>query len=378
MKIAFLTSEYPHPKTNSSGGIGTSIKNLAETLVKLDCKVMVLVYGQDKDEQFTDNGIVIKKIKNVKFKGLSWWLTAKKIEKTINVLVDENKIDLVEVPDWTGISSFINVKCPLVMKLHGSDTYFCHLDKRPVKWWNKFQEKRAYKNATAIVAVSDFVGKMSNKLFGIERKYVVIPNGINVDKFVSKSIKSENIILYFGTIIRKKGVLELPLIFNKVVESNQEVKLVIIGRDTSDIITGSNSTWELVQSLFSEKAKKNVEYKGSISYDNINEEIEKSAVCVFPSFAEAFPVSWLEAMAMQKPIVASNIGWANEMIDNNLNGVLVSPIDHFVFAQKIINLLENKELQAKMGLNARMKAEQNFSNLVIAKRNIEFYKKLTV
>ena len=378
MKIAFLTSEYPHPKTNSSGGIGTSIKNLAETLVKLDCKVMVLVYGQDKDEQLVDNDITIRKLKNIKVKGLSWWLTAKKIEKTINVLVDENKIDLVEVPDWTGISSFINVKCPLVMKLHGSDTYFCHLDKRPVKWWNKFQEKRAYKNATAIVAVSDFVGKMSNKLFGIERKYVVIPNGINVDKFVSKSTKSENIILYFGTIIRKKGVLELPLIFNKVVESNQEVKLVMIGRDTSDIITGSNSTWELVQSLFSEKAKKNVEYKGSISYDNINEEIEKSAVCVFPSFAEAFPVSWLEAMAMQKPIVASNIGWANEMIDNNLNGVLVSPIDHSVFAQKVINLLENKELQAKMGLNARMKAEQNFSNLVIAKRNIEFYKKLTV
>ena len=32
MKIAFLTPEYPHVKTGNSGGIGTSIKNLAESL----------------------------------------------------------------------------------------------------------------------------------------------------------------------------------------------------------------------------------------------------------------------------------------------------------------------------------------------------------
>ena len=48
MKIAFLTPEYPHAKTGSSGGIGTSIRNLAIGLLAEGCSVRVLVYGQNK------------------------------------------------------------------------------------------------------------------------------------------------------------------------------------------------------------------------------------------------------------------------------------------------------------------------------------------
>ena len=46
MHIAFLTPEYPHVKTGTAGGIGTSIKNLAESLVALGHTVRILVYGQ--------------------------------------------------------------------------------------------------------------------------------------------------------------------------------------------------------------------------------------------------------------------------------------------------------------------------------------------
>ena len=81
MKIAFLTPEYPHAKTGNSGGIGTSIKNLATGLLQKGIVVRVLVYGQKEDAFFDDNGILIQQIKNVKFKGISWWLTRKKLEK---------------------------------------------------------------------------------------------------------------------------------------------------------------------------------------------------------------------------------------------------------------------------------------------------------
>ena len=49
MKIGFLTPEYPHPITGSSGGIGTSIKNLAIGLIAQGCSVRVLVYGQKEE-----------------------------------------------------------------------------------------------------------------------------------------------------------------------------------------------------------------------------------------------------------------------------------------------------------------------------------------
>ena len=72
MKIGFLTPEYPHSKTGNSGGIGTSIKNLAVGLLAEGCSVRVLVYGQKQEAIFDDNGICIQQIKKVKFKGLSW------------------------------------------------------------------------------------------------------------------------------------------------------------------------------------------------------------------------------------------------------------------------------------------------------------------
>ena len=89
MKIAFLTPEYPHLKTGNSGGIGTSIKGLSKGLLALGCEVRILIYGQKNDHIFDDDGVCVQQIKNVKFKGLSWFLTRKKIEKIINNLYAE-------------------------------------------------------------------------------------------------------------------------------------------------------------------------------------------------------------------------------------------------------------------------------------------------
>jgi len=377
MKIAFLTPEYPHPKTGNSGGIGTSIKNLAIGLLAQGVSVRILVYGQKEDAFFDDKGIFVQQIKNTKFKGLSWWLTRKKLERIIDQLYFNKEIDLVEATDWTGISSFIKPKnCPLIIRLNGSDTYFCHLDNRPVKWINKFHEKRALQKADKLISVSQFTADKTNYVFGLDKKFEIIPNPIDAQLFEPEnqnSGESQNI-LYFGSLIRKKGLLELPLIFNNVVENNPDAKLILIGRDVPDIITGSSSTWQMMKDLFSEKAINNVEYIGSVSYDQIKQKILQSKVCVFPSFAEAFPVSWLEAMALEKPIVASNVGWASEMIDDGENGFLVDPKDHVLYAQRILQFLNDETLCLEMGKSAREKIEMSFDIKVLAKRNIEFYK----
>ena len=377
MKIAFLTPEYPHSRTGNSGGLGTSIKNLAIALLDHGISVRVLVYGQKEDALFEDNGIIIQQIKNIKFKGLSWLLTRKKIEKIINQLYINQEIDLVEAPDWTGITSFIRpVNCPVVIRLHGSDTYFCHLDNRKVKWLNKFHEKRALQKADSLLSVSQFTADKTNEVFGLNKKFIIIPNLIDSDLFKgnNQEVFSEKSILYFGSLIRKKGLLELPLIFNKVIEKNPDAKLILVGKDVPDIISGNSSTWQMMQDLFSDHAIKNVEYIQSVPYTEIKEKIQKATVCVFPSFAEAFPVSWLEAMAMEKPIVASNIGWASEMIDEGKNGFLVHPMNHDTFSKRICSFLENSELCLKTGIAARKKVKDFFDIKVLAQQNIEFYK----
>jgi glycosyltransferase involved in cell wall biosynthesis len=130
----------------------------------------------------------------------------------------------------------------------------------------------------------------------------------------------------------------------------------------------------MMQPLFDKAAFQNVTYLGSVPYETIKEHISAATVCVFPTFAEALPVSWIEAMAMQKAIVASNIGWATEVIDNDCNGFLVHPKEHQQFAQKIIALLESEVLRNQFGAAARNKVEQKFSITVVAKQSADFYK----
>jgi alpha-maltose-1-phosphate synthase len=376
MKIAFLTPEYPHPKTGNSGGIGTSIMNLSKGLKLIGCDITILIYGQDKDEFFQENGVDFFKIKNIKLKGFSRYLTQKKIQKLVNQLVIKKKIDILEVPDWTGFSSNIKPNCPLVIKLNGSDTYFCHLDNRLVKFSNKFHEKNALKNANGYISVSQYTANLTNELFNLDKEFTIIPNSIDNSQFnpIKLNLNNKNSILYFGTLIRKKGLLELPLIFNEVFKENNQAKLTLIGRDASDIISGNASTWQMMKSLFDKEAFKNVNYIGSVSYDEIKDHVNKTSVCVFPTFAEALPVSWIEAMAMQKAIVASNIGWAEEVIDDQINGYLVHPKQHKEFAEKINILLNDGELRDKFGINAREKVLNKFSIEVVAKQSLEFYK----
>ncbi|MDI9308995.1 MAG: glycosyltransferase family 4 protein [Limnohabitans sp.] len=379
MKIAFLTPEYPHKLTGSSGGIGTSIKNLTKGLLALGHECRVLVYNQNSDGNFLDEGVVIQQIKNVKVKGLSWYLTRKKLERIINELYSNNELDIVEAPDWTGIISFIKPKkCPVVIRLNGSDTYFCHLDNRPVKWKNKFHEKRALQLADGHITVSQFTAYLTNRLFNQNFEYTVIPNSIDASNFEYKleDLEDNKQILYFGSLIRKKGLLELPYIFNEVYKKDRDAKLVIIGRDVPDIISGNSSTWEMMKSLFDEEAFKNVTYLGEKPYSEIKEFIAKANVCVFPSFAEALPVSWLEAMAMQKAIVVSNIGWANEMISDANNGYTSDPKDHLDFAEKVVKLISPSDFTKKMGEDARKTILSKFDIPIVAQQSVDFYQSI--
>jgi glycosyltransferase involved in cell wall biosynthesis len=375
MKIAFLTPEYPHASTASSGGLGTSIKNLAKSLLDQGHTVRILLYQQNQDREFDDNGTIVQCIKNVKIKGLSWYFTRKKIQSIINSLYSQNDIDIVEATDWTGITSCIKPKkCPIVIRLNGSDTYFCHLDNRPVKWINRFHEKIALQRADGHISVSQYTATMTNQLFGLSKQFTIIPNSINCDDFNVKEFQNaEPIVLYFGTLIRKKGLLELPFIFNEVIKNMPTAKLYLVGKDSFDILSGNHSTWDMMQGLFSSAALKNVNYLGEVPYNEIKNYINDASVCVFPTFAEALPVSWIEAMAMGKAIVASNIGWSPEIIEDQKNGFLVHPKDHELFAGKIVDLLRDENLLKQIGFQARLHIENYFDAHKIAKINTHFY-----
>jgi glycosyltransferase involved in cell wall biosynthesis len=373
--IGFLTPEYPHPNTGSSGGIGTSIKGLAAGLAALGQRVTVFVYGQPVDAAFTDGSVQVVQIKNPRLKGLSWWLLRQKLTSIINA----SGVDVLEAPDWTGITALMSLHCPIVIRMNGSDTYFCRLENRPLKYHNFWLERNALRRADGLISVSRFTAERSCEYFDLGQRLIeIIPNGIETIKFPLMGLQEAdpNLVLYVGTLIRKKGLLELPHIFNKIVSARPDTKLLLIGGDAADIQTGSPSTWALMQPLFSTEAAGRVSYMGKVPYAEVQSYLAKAAVCVFPSFAEALPVSWIEAMAMGKPVVASSIGWATEVIEDGVSGLLAHPTDHHGFADKILRTLQESDLAQALCESAYQRASQYFEASTVARQSLEFYRKI--
>ncbi|NRD22821.1 glycosyltransferase family 4 protein [Winogradskyella litoriviva] len=379
LHIGFITMEYPHSSTGNSGGLGTSIKHLTRALSDEGYKVSVFIVNQDENAEIDDSGITLYKIKHKTFRAFNWLLYRIYANKRINLICKNKGVDILEAPDWTGLTAFMKFKIPVVIRFHGSDTYFCHLEKRPQKWKNRFLESNALKMADAYIAPTEFAATETQKLFKINKKEIrTIHYGLSLNDFINNNPSSftPNTILYIGTIIRKKGVLDLAQIFNLVVEANPEVKLILVGADSGDVQTGTNSTYSLFEALLTPKALSNVSYLGKVPYTEVKNCIKNAQVCVFPSFAETLGMVTIESMAMQKAVVNTSIGWAQSLIDNGENGYLIHPTHHKEYAERINSLLNDIPKCISIGKAARLKVDSAFNMKIQVKKNIQFYKEL--
>ncbi|KVV15887.1 glycosyltransferase family 4 protein [Flavobacterium sp. TAB 87] len=379
MHIGFITPEYPHPRVRHAAGLGTSVYNLVKALVKQEIVVSVFIYGQSSDVVFEEDGVHFYLIADKKYRFAKWFLYRKYIQTYVNKIVSLEKINILEAPDWTGITAFMKFKVPLVIRFHGSDTYFCHLEQRKQKLKNFWFEKLAVSGANAFVAPTAFAGNLSQQLFKIKNKKIeTIHYGLDLLQFENTTPDEfENgLILYVGTIIRKKGVLELSEIFAKVRQQCPNAHLVLIGSDAADIKTQSSSTWELLIKQFPKDDLNHIQYLGKVAYDEVQNYIKNANVCVFPTFAETLGMVTIESMAMQKAVVNSNIGWAKELIVDEESGYLVHPEYHGLYAQRIIDVLKNDLLCLEIGKRARIRVEQKFDIDAIAIHNIKYYEEI--
>ena len=128
--------------------------------------------------------------------------------------------------------------------------------------------------------------------------------------------------------------------------------------------------------ILSDPAQKQTHWLGMLAYEEIQKQIALANVVVLPSFAEALPMTWLEAMAMEKALVTSDIGWAKEVMVDGKTGFTENPKNISVYADKILQLLQNPTLAKEMGGAARARVKQKFSTEVVTKRNVEFYDRI--
>jgi glycosyltransferase involved in cell wall biosynthesis len=165
----------------------------------------------------------------------------------------------------------------------------------------------------------------------------------------------ENSILFVGQLIRGKGVDTLIRAFALLKEHfSSPVTLEILG-------TG-NDLGNL-QALVQEKGLTEVvKFIGWISHDQLVDFYDSASLVVVPSrWPEPFGMVGVEAMLRQRPVVASNVGGIPDWLEDGKTGFLVPSTDPQAFADKMLVLLQDKELARTFGKAGFEKAETAFS-----------------
>ncbi len=244
---------------------------------------------------------------------------------------------------------------PIVATVHGKNYY-----------WKKWRRRLAYRfvaRQASMVAVSEDLKRFLTDRVGISPARIrIVHNGIDTLDYEMRESRANSrkalginatqpVVGTVGNLYPVKGHAQLIKAFSAVVKSFSDAILLIAGRG------------EELSSLREECTRlgipDNVKFLGF--REDIPVLLQAMDVFVLPSVSEGLPLSILEAMTFQKPIVASLVGGIPEVVTDGKTGFLVPPGNPEALADKILVLLGNPQLSAEFGEMGRQRVLATFS-----------------
>ena len=98
-------------------------------------------------------------------------------------------------------------------------------------------------------------------------------------------------------------------------------------------------------------------------------------IFVQPSLSEAFSQVLIEAMGCGLPVIATKVGGAAEVIENDVNGILIEPDDPQAIAREVIRLAEDKKLRSAIAERGMNSVRERFSAETMVERHLELYER---
>lgn len=372
MHICFICHEYPPSK---GGGIGSFTQTIGRALVKRGHRVTVIgIYTSYRLKVEDDQGVRVIRIPGSFIPYTGFIINSLHLQHVLHDLYKKEGIDILEGPNSSLALIPKSFPVPKVMRFHGGHRFFTiTLGKRP-SFWRSLMETLSIRHADFFCAVSRYNAEVNRLLLRLKYPIEVLYNPVDTDFFHPRPEieEKEGLLLFVGTLCEKKGIKQLiqatPLIF----QSASKAYLWIVGRDTKDPKT-RQSFWMGLKSLIPHQFSERIVFRGPVERDQIPELMAQAQICVFPSLMEAHPIVWLEALAMGKPLVASRTGPGPEVVEDGISGLLCNPYDPHSIADKVIQLLQNKNMRENMKKEARNRVLEKFSIKHIVEQNEHFY-----
>lgn len=194
-------------------------------------------------------------------------------------------------------------------------------------------------------------------------------NGVNLDVFNPDLFDSDTLIdirtnlgidpldfvfVFVGRVVKDKGVDELVAAFcmlQSEYHCKRSIKLLIVGSFEDQ---GSPLKRETIYEI-----DNNIGILGLGFKDDIRPYLAMSNCLVLPSYREGFPNVVIQAGAMGLPSIVTNVSGSNEIIINNVNGLIVPPKDYLKLAEAM-NMIAKKHIRQDVKKTIRNLVEQRF------------------
>jgi phosphatidylinositol alpha-mannosyltransferase len=175
-------------------------------------------------------------------------------------------------------------------------------------------------------------------------------------------------ILFVGRLEKRKGLSYLLDAFERIKEEMPDSRLIIVGPGTR--------LRRRYEKRVAKHGLKDVVFVGFASYEELPRYYQSADIfCAPATGSESFGIVLLEAMALSKPVVASNIEGYAGVVSDGVDGMLVPPKDSQSLARALTTLLNDESLRQKMGEQGRAKA-LNYGWESIAGHILDYYKRV--
>ena len=221
------------------------------------------------------------------------------------------------------------------------------------------------KNADVVHAVSKDLERKA-KALGV-KEVVVIPNGVDTEKFSRRGnkrkelgLEDKKVILTVSRLAPKNGIDTLIEAFGKVRGKIPEAELLVIGKGEDE---------EKLRKM----AIEGVHFLEPVPHEQLADYYTAADVFCRPSRDEGFGIVFIEAMACGVVPVSTCVGGITDIITNWENGVLVKPDDSTELAENLEKLLLETNKRKELSENAVQDAKARFSWESIKRRTEEIY-----
>lgn len=225
-----------------------------------------------------------------------------------------------------------------------------------------------FKRLDGHIAVSPAARQYVSRFFPGE--YQVIPNGTDVDHFSADNLPIPDLsdgkinILFVGRMENRKGLRYLLEAYAMLKWDFNNIRLIVVGPGNLD---------KDCYRIISERNLKDVVFLGNVPYKELPRYYKSAHICCAPSTGrESFGIVLLEAMASQKPIVASAIEGYLSVIQHGEQGLLVPPKDSSSLAGALSSLIRDTDMRSKMAACGMQTVEQ-YRWETVAQQVMDYY-----